>query len=41
MDSVSMTWTVSETVTVQASSVYRDIEVAETETEDDQCNDCS
>ena len=41
MDSVSMTWTVSETGTARASSVYRDIEVAETETEDDQCNDCS
>ena len=39
MDSVSMTWTVSETVTARPSSVSRDTEVADTETEDEQCNE--
>jgi len=37
--SVSMTWTVSETVTARPSSVSRDTEVADTETEDEQCNE--
>ena len=39
--SVSMMWTASETVTARPSSVSGDTEEADTETEDEQCNECS